>query len=746
MDFSKELLSTPPGFDNSTDFTKIFDAVAAGAAAGAEVEHDELAPQSDIEPEPMPEFQDADASDAASAAAEAGEAGETGLVEVIGSGVVKLDSIFADEDDDSDDAWSDEEEEGISEPSQQAVHVAPSASLEPEVESTDESDLDDLLHAVQNFSAASAAKTKESEDQQWAVEGGEDMSRFRELVPQMAIEYPFELDNFQKEAIVHLEKNENVFVAAHTSAGKTVVAEYGIAMAFQHCTKTIYTSPIKTLSNQKYREFVETFEDVGIVTGDISINPTANCVIMTTEILRSMLYKGSDLIRDVEWVIFDEVHYLNDEERGVVWEEVIIMLPDHVSMIMLSATVPNTMEVANWIGRTKRKKVHVVSTLKRPVPLEHYILAKGKMFKLMDAKGTFMLDNLKEAVKDDKLEAKKEKLAASKNSGARGRGGASRGRGGGRGGSKRGGGDKYGGKSYTQKSGGPNRSRGGRPPGPAGREDSSFWKNVVDFLESKNVLPCVVFTFGKFKCEACGYGLTSTDLTSKGEKAEIESFVNSSVRRLSPADRRIPQILRIKELLKRGIGVHHAGLLPIIKEVVEMLFGKSLIKVLFATETFAMGVNMPTRTVIFNGIRKNDGKGFRELLPGEYTQMSGRAGRRGLDDVGIVFLSVGDGENIPSEHILKTMLKGRSTRLSSQFRLTYNMILNLLRVEDLKVEDMIKRSFSEYDSQKDTSELEKLLVKGRKKLSEMPPLSCKHSISVLTFAAVLLPRTERTSI
>lgn len=410
-------------------------------------------------------------------------------------------------------------------------------------------------------------------------------------------------------------------------------------------------------------------------------------------------------------VIFDEVHYLNDEERGVVWEEVIIMLPDHVSMIMLSATVPNTMEVANWIGRTKKKKVTVVSTMKRPVPLEHYILAKGKMFKLMDAKGTFLSDQLKEAVKDDKAE--KDKANAS----GRGRGADRGGRGGGRGGGGRG--KDRGGKSYTRGGGGggPNR-RGGRPPGPAGRDDPQFWKQVIDFLNSKEVLPVVIFTFGKHKCESCGYGLGSTDLTTKAEKAEIEAFVNNSIRRLSPGDRQIPQILRIKELLKRGIGVHHAGLLPIIKEVVEMLFGQTLIKVLFATETFAMGVNMPTRTVIFNGIRKNDGKGFRELLAGEYTQMSGRAGRRGLDTVGLVFLSVGDGEAIPAELNLRTMMKGRSTLLTSQFRLTYNMILNLLRVEDLKVEDMIKRSFSEFDSQKDSGEVERLLLQGRRRLDK----------------------------
>ena len=196
---------------------------------------------------------------------------------------------------------------------------------------------------------------------------------FHQQVPQMAFQWPFELDTFQKQAVLKLEQAESVFVAAHTSAGKTVVAEYAIALSQKHMTRTIYTSPIKALSNQKFRDFKDTFNDVGLVTGDIQINPAATCLIMTTEILRSMLYNGSDIIRDLEWVVFDEVHYINDPERGVVWEEVLILLPEHVGIIMLSATVPNTLEFADWVGRTKKKKIWVISTPKRPVPLEHYL-------------------------------------------------------------------------------------------------------------------------------------------------------------------------------------------------------------------------------------------------------------------------------------------------------------------------------------------------------------------------------------
>ena len=189
--------------------------------------------------------------------------------------------------------------------------------------------------------------------------------------------FPFELDDFQKRALLRLENKESVFIAAHTSAGKTVIADYSIALCQLHKTRAIYTSPIKALSNQKYRDFHNNFKDVGIITGDVTIHPEASCLIMTTEILRTMLYRGSDMIRDIEWVIFDEVHYVNNPERGVVWEETIIMLPQSVGIIMLSATVPNAMDFAEWVGRTKKRKIYVMSTNYRPVPLEHSIYLDG---------------------------------------------------------------------------------------------------------------------------------------------------------------------------------------------------------------------------------------------------------------------------------------------------------------------------------------------------------------------------------
>ena len=244
--------------------------------------------------------------------------------------------------------------------------------------------------------AASASMKKGRE---WAhlVDVNRGIPNFEDLIPDMARRWPFELDTFQKEAVYHLENNDSVFVAAHTSAGKTVVAEYAIALASKHMTKAIYTSPIKALSNQKFRDFKHEFENVGILTGDVQINPEANCLIMTTEILRSMLYRGADLLRDVEFVIFDEVHYVNDLERGVVWEEVLIMLPAHVTLIMLSATVPNTYEFASWVGRTKQQDIYVISTPKRPVPLEHFLWADKKLYKIVDADKKFLETGWKEA-------------------------------------------------------------------------------------------------------------------------------------------------------------------------------------------------------------------------------------------------------------------------------------------------------------------------------------------------------------
>lgn len=570
-------------------------------------------------------------------------------------------------------------------------------------------DIDTLIPQSVSFGRTEArdgAVIKQVKQYAHVVDVNKSIENFDELVPTPAKVFPFELDTFQKEAVLHLEQGDSVFIAAHTSAGKTVVAEYAIAMAQRNLTKCIYTSPIKALSNQKYRDFKSVYEDVGILTGDVQINPEASCLIMTTEILRSMLYRGADLIRDVEFVIFDEVHYVNDQDRGVVWEEAIIMLPEHVKFVLLSATVPNTMEFAEWVGRTKKKDIYVISTSKRPVPLEHYLWSKDNLFKIVDADGNFITKNWNSC--EDALSNKKKKIEAGhggRDDSNSSRGGTRGGRGGARGaarGAPRGGGNRGG---FVPSRGGHN--SGGSSivsnrfgPTQAGREapGKTSLTQLCQYLAKHKQLPAVFFVFSQKRCQEYALMLSALDYCSAKEKSEIRMFIDKAITRLKKEDRELPQILMIRDILSRGIGIHHGGLLPIVKELIEILFAKSLVKILFATETIAMGLNLPTKTVIYTGTWKSDGNKFRLLYPGEYTQMSGRAGRRGLDPTGTVIIMV-NGPEPPSISSLKNMVLGAPTKLHSQFRLTYSMILNLLRVEALKVEEMIKRSFSEHSAQ-----------------------------------------------
>ena len=609
-----------------------------------------------------------------------------------------------------------------------------------------EEDIDSLLpveYPALKLHGPLTASTTRKGGREWAhmVDVNRNITDFQDLVPNMARDWPFELDTFQKEAVYHLENGDSVFVAAHTSAGKTVVAEYAIALAAKHMTKAIYTSPIKALSNQKFRDFRNEFEDVGILTGDVQINPEASCLIMTTEILRSMLYRGADLIRDVEFVIFDEVHYVNDLERGVVWEEVIIMLPEHVTLILLSATVPNTYEFASWVGRTKKKDIYVISTPKRPVPLEHYLWANKAMHKIVNADKKFLEKGWKEAndalLGKDKIKtpAVAEPPPAQRGS-ANSRGGPQQGqldgqqrggpqrRGQQRGGAQPRGGPQQRGRGQPQRGRG-NIARTGRGGGrTTAAQDRNIWVHLVQHLRKEDLLPACIFVFSKKRCEENADALSNLDFCTASEKSAIHMIIERSIARLKPEDRILPQIRRLRELLSRGLAVHHGGLLPIVKEVVEILFAKTLVKVLFATETFAMGLNLPTRTVVFSGFRKHDGRTFRDLLPGEYTQMAGRAGRRGLDSVGSVIIVAPGSDEAPPVATLRQMILGDPTKLRSQFRLTYNMILNLLRVEALKIEEMIKRSFSENATQALLPEHEKQVKLSEADLAKIKREPC----------------------
>ncbi|KAF7127932.1 hypothetical protein RHSIM_Rhsim11G0118200 [Rhododendron simsii] len=483
-----------------------------------------------------------------------------------------------------------------------------------------------------------------------------------------AKEFPFTLDPFQSEAIKCLDSGDSVMVSAHTSAGKTVVALYAIAMSLQNKQRVIYTSPIKALSNQKYREFKEEFSDVGLMTGDVTIEPNASCLVMTTEIWRSMQYKGSEIVREVAWVIFDEVHYMRDRERGVVWEESIVMAPKKSRFVFLSATVPNAKEFADWVAKVHQQPCHIVYTDYRPTPLQHYIFPSGGngLYLVVDEKGKFREDSFQKALNA--------LLPASE-------------------------GDRKKENGKWQK---------GLVLGKASEESDIF--KMVKMIIMRQYDPVILFSFSKRECEFLAMQMAKMDLNEDDEKANIESIFWSAMDMLSDDDKKLPQasVSNMLPILKRGIGVHHSGLLPILKEVIEILFQEGLIKCLFATETFSIGLNMPAKTVVFSNVRKFDGDKFRWLSSGEYIQMSGRAGRRGIDERGICILMV-DEKLEPST--AKMMLKGSADSLnsfpSSAFHLSYNMLLNQIRCEDGDPENLLRNSFYQFQADRAIPDLEK---------------------------------------
>ncbi|OMJ30233.1 ATP-dependent RNA helicase mtr4 [Smittium culicis] len=491
-----------------------------------------------------------------------------------------------------------------------------------------------------------------------------------------AREYPFELDPFQQASISCIERNESVLVAAHTSAGKTVVAEYAIAQSLKNKQRVIYTSPIKALSNQKYREFLEEFGDVGLMTGDVTINPSASCLVMTTEILRSMLYRGSEIMREVAWVVFDEVHYMRDKERGVVWEETIILLPHNVHFVFLSATIPNAMEFAEWITKLHKQPCHVVYTDFRPTPLQHYLFPSGGdgIHLVVDEKGQFRDENFKRAI-NVLQEAQGSAADDISNTKSKGKGGKT--------------------------------NKGSDKRGP-----SDIFK-IVKMIMVKNYNPVIIFSFSKRECESLALQMSKLDFNSEDEKNLVGEVFSNAISSLSEEDRKLPQIEHIIPLLKRGIGIHHSGLLPILKEVIEILFQEGLLKCLFATETFSIGLNMPARTVVFTSVRKYDGKEFRWVTGGEYIQMSGRAGRRGIDDRGVVILMVDEKMEPP---VAMSMVKGNPDQLNSAFHLSYNMILNLMRVETFTPEFMLESSFHQFQASSNLPLLENKLIEAEKEV------------------------------
>ncbi|KAI5184357.1 antiviral helicase SKI2 [Nematocida homosporus] len=474
-----------------------------------------------------------------------------------------------------------------------------------------------------------------------------------------AIRYPlvsFELDTFQKQCLYYLSRGQSIFVTAHTSSGKTLIAEFAAYIAEVHQTKMVYTSPIKALSNQKYREFAEKFGSVGILTGDAQINNGAKCVVMTTEILRNMLYRGSNILDNVEFIVFDEIHYLGDRERGVVWEEVIIMLPKHIVLIFLSATSPNAKDMAQWISTTKEKDIYLIGTEKRAVELEHAIYFRRELYTLCQ-EGKFSHEEYIRAMKAGATnvykEKHKERLEQAKQ------------------------------KAPIPKS----------KQKPVNVLESPI--HIARDLISRNLAPIVFFDFSKSRIEQSFSMCESLDLTTSEEKQLIKAFIHDALQKLPTADRELPQLTFVIPGLLKGVGLHHSGLLPILKEIIEMLFTTGALRVIFATETLAMGLNMPARTVVLRTHKKysTETHTYIDVNTNEYTQMAGRAGRRGYDIKGTAILEITGQEILPEETLIR-LHTGKPFKIESKFYITPRMILKLLRVKGLSVEEMVRLSFS----------------------------------------------------
>ena len=460
------------------------------------------------------------------------------------------------------------------------------------------------------------------------------MAKFKEY--ESAGGQEFELDPFQQEAVEAIDAGRSVLVAAPTGAGKTVVAEYAVELALGRGERVIYTAPIKALSNQKFRDFRSRFGDqVGIMTGDVTINGDAPALIMTTEIFRNALFEESGRFDDARFLIFDEVHYINDLERGTVWEESIIFAPAGMQFICLSATMPNVQELADWISEVRGSDVHVVRETHRPVPLRYHLACGGRLVSLPKLESVMQHRSSKRKGKDK---------------------------------------DKW-------------KTRDGR----AKRSDLATG-HIVDVLEEDDRLPCIFFCFSRAACEIKARAAVDRDFLDDAERANVAALYDDLCGRYDITHTRMAGEFR--KLVMRGIAYHHAGMLPTLKEVVERLFSSGCIKLLFTTETFAVGVNMPARTVAFDSLRKFDGVTFGYMQSREYHQMAGRAGRRGMDRVGYVYASVDPDEDDPRG--VRRVLTGQIERIQSRFELAYSTILNLYERVGEAVDEACSNSFATF--------------------------------------------------
>jgi len=504
---------------------------------------------------------------------------------------------------------------------------------------------------------------------------------------------PFELDDFQVDGCRALADGHGVLVAAPTGAGKTLVGEFAVQMAVETGRKCFYTTPIKALSNQKYHDLVGRYgpEQVGLLTGDTTINGEAPVVVMTTEVLRNMLYAGSRTLIGLGFVVMDEVHYLADRSRGAVWEEVIIHLPESVTVVSLSATVSNAEEFGEWL-ETVRGETRTIVAERRPVPLYQHVMVGRRLLDLfassdVDASAGFVREGA--PVNDELMRIARDDWASSRLMRDR----------------------------RSPRKGKPGSSKNPRSVGNGRRVWIPGRIDMIDRLERESLLPAIVFIFSRAGCDAAVQQCRDANLrlTTPEERDEVLAYVEQSVGLLPGPDLEVLDYHDFLDALSRGVAAHHAGMLPAFKECVEALYLRGLVKVVFATETLSLGINMPARTVVLEKLVKWNGETHADITPGEYTQLTGRAGRRGLDVEGHAVVLWQPGMN-PRE--LAGLASTRTYPLRSSFRPSYNMAVNLVHQYGRhRSRELLEQSFAQFQADRAVVGLARQLRKAEDALA-----------------------------
>ncbi len=524
--------------------------------------------------------------------------------------------------------------------------------------------------------------------------------------------YPFPLDEFQRRACHEIEEGRGVLVAAPTGSGKTVVGEFAIHLAKSTGRKCFYTTPIKALSNQKYSDLVDRYgpEDVGLLTGDNVVNGEAPVVVMTTEVLRNMLYAGSRTLLGLGYVVMDEVHYLADRSRGAVWEEVIIHLPESVTVVSLSATVSNAEEFGEWLATVRGETTTIVEE-RRPVPLYQHVMVGRRLLDLfassdVDAAAGFVKEGA--PVNDELVRIARDDWASTRLMRDR----------------------------RSPRKGKPGSTKNPRSVGNGRRVWVPSRADVVERLDREGLLPAIVFIFSRVGCDAAVTQCLNAGvrLTTPEQRDEIYTYVETACRDLPDEDRHVLGYHDFLDGLTRGIAAHHAGMLPAFKQVVEELYVRGLCKVVFATETLALGINMPARTVVIEKLSKWNGETHADITPGEYTQLTGRAGRRGLDVEGHGVVLYQPGMN-PRE--VAGLASTRTYPLRSSFRPSYNMAVNLVHQFGKETSrELLEQSFAQFQADRAVVGLARQLRKGEEALEGYREAATCHLGDFMEYAGM----------